>query len=228
MPRKPSVTDDLEPNDEGAKQLPGDASPVLVHPSDTRPISPRYRHQILPCRRRGRETMNSAAHRDRGRCVGRAASLVLCGDMRRLPLLLPILLLVACKGTQAYSKTDLRQVKHGYSTIAPVYLQFHKAYFAGDTRRIVRLYHREQRDCRIVDVVDRRDTIDPNVNLFAVSAGLDDMCNAIESAYAGWAKQHGYPYDKSVELGRPEDVFIQADADWVKMPDQMKHPAALS
>lgn len=112
--------------------------------------------------------------------------------------------------------------------VPPIYRSFKAAYLAQNTAGIRRYYRREQRACHIVDDVDHRDTIDPNVNLFAVSAGLDTLCNDIETAYAQWAKAHGYPYDKSLPPSTPQDVFVDGDASLEKMPDQIKHPAALA
>jgi hypothetical protein len=107
-----------------------------------------------------------------------------------------------------------------------VYRAFKVAYFAGNTRMILTEYARERKVCKLIDVVDKRDTIDPNTNLFVASAGLDSLCNDIESAYAGWAKLHHYPYDKSIVPSRPEDAFVDGDANLEKMPKQMEHPRA--
>jgi hypothetical protein len=147
--------------------------------------------------------------------------------MRRLPLLLLLLpAAVACRGTQAYSSTDLQQVRKVYRTVPPIYRAFKAAYFAGNTSLILKEYAREQKACKLVDVIDKRDTIDPNTNLFVASAGLDSLCNDIESAYTGWAIVHHYPHDKSIVPGRAQDAFVDGDTNLEKMPSQMAHPKA--
>ena len=146
--------------------------------------------------------------------------------MRLLPFFLLLVAAVGCRGTQAYSSTDLQQVRQAYRIIPPVYRAFKAAYYGGNTRVMLKEYAREKKVCRLVDVVDRRDTIDPNTNLFAASAGLDSLCNDVESAYAGWAIKHHYPYDKSIVPSRPQDAFVDGDANLEKMPAQMEHPKA--
>jgi hypothetical protein len=148
--------------------------------------------------------------------------------MRRLSFLVLLLALSACRGTQPYTSEDFHQVRQAYATIPPIYRNFKAAYLAGNRAGILREYRREQRACRLVDVIDNRDTIDPNINLFAVSAGLDTLCNDIEYAYTDWAMKHGYPYDRSITPGRPQDVFVDGDASLEKMPKQMEHPKAFA
>ena len=152
-----------------------------------------------------------------------------CCAMRRVLLLLPLLaVLAACRGTQAYTAEDLAQVKEAYNNIPPIYIAFKRVYYGGDTAGILAEYHKAQAACRVEDAVDKRDTIDPNTNLFAASSGLDSLCNDMDSAYVQWAKQHHYPYDKSIVPGRREDVFVDGDANLLKMPKQMEHPAAFA
>lgn len=151
-----------------------------------------------------------------------------CLDMRRLPVLLVLLLVIGCRGTQAYTRQDLQQVRHAYAVIPPLYSAFKRAFIANNPVQMRRDFRREQVACRPLDQVDQRDTIDPNVNLFEVSVGLDDMCNAIESGYADWNKQHGRPYDRTLTLPAPGQDFVQADTDRLKMPEEMRHPASPS
>jgi hypothetical protein len=147
--------------------------------------------------------------------------------MRRyLIVLLLAPVLAACRGTQAYTQQDLTQVKTAYAELRPVYLHFRHAFYASDTQGILRNYHVERRDCRLVDQIDRRDTIDPNVNLFFASAELDNMCNAIESAYVTWAKPHHYPYLRAIVPGIPKEVFGGTDKELKKMRKYFKHPAS--
>jgi hypothetical protein len=148
--------------------------------------------------------------------------------MRKLWLIVIVLFLAGCQGTQAYTKEDLVQVRQAAATIKPIYLQFRHDYFADDTPAVLRDYAQEQRACKLVDLIDKRDTIDPNVDLFQASAELDDLCNAIESAYVYWAKKHGYPYDKTVVPGRKQEVFLGSDADLKTLPKYLRTPRALS
>lgn len=148
--------------------------------------------------------------------------------MRKLFFLGLLLVLAGCRGTQPYTAKDLNGVKVAEATVIPVYLQFKRDYQSNEPVRIEQGYEREQQACRQVDVIDRRDTIDPNVNLFQASAQLDDFCNAIESAYAYWAKKHGLPYDKVVVPGRHQEVFLQSDADLLTIHKYLRHPSALS
>ena len=128
--------------------------------------------------------------------------------MRRLFLLGLLVALAGCRGTQLYTPQDLTAVKSAEATIVPVYLQFKRDYGRDNLARIKHTYAQEQRVCKQVDIIDKRDTIDPNVNLFQASAELDDFCNAIESAYVYWAKRHGLPYDKTIVPGRRQEVFL--------------------
>jgi hypothetical protein len=148
--------------------------------------------------------------------------------MRGLFFLGVLLLLAGCRGTQTYTAQDLTAVKAAEATIVPVYLQFKQDYGRDNQARIERTYAREQEVCMQVDVIDKRDSIDPNVNLFQASAELDDFCNAIESAYVYWAKRHGLPYDKTIVPGRRQEVFLQSDADLLTIQKYLRHPSALS
>jgi hypothetical protein len=148
--------------------------------------------------------------------------------MRRLLLLAVLVVLAGCRGTQAYTAEDLSGVKAAEATIVPVYLEFKQEYGRDNQVAIQRTYAQEQQDCKQVDVIDKRDTIDPNVNLFQASAELDDFCNAIESAYVYWAKRHGLPYDKSIVPGRRQEVFLGSDGDLKTINKYLRHPAALS
>jgi hypothetical protein len=145
-----------------------------------------------------------------------------------LPLVLATMLLAGCRGTQPYTSPDLKQVRAGYVLIKPVYLDFRAAYVRKDKPAIIRAYHRERVVCRVPDEIDKRDTIDPNVQLFQASIVLDNLCNAVESAYAYWAKQHGLPYDKNITPGRESEVFAGSDAGLEKIDGYLRHPASLS
>lgn len=148
--------------------------------------------------------------------------------MRWLTLLVLLVGLSACGQTQLYTPQDLRQVRQVYATLPPIYRSFRAAYLAGNKEGILRGYREERKACRLVDEIDKRDTIDPNINLFAASAGFDSLCNDIEYAYMDWAKKHGYPYVKALVPVRPQDVFVDGDFNIKKMPKQMQHPAAYS
>lgn len=148
--------------------------------------------------------------------------------MRRLSLLALLILLAGCRGTQPYTAQDLSGVKVAQATIVPVYVAFKRSYFRDDVAAVKQTYAQEQRDCKQVDVIDKRDTIDPNVNLFQASAELDDLCNAIESAYVYWARKHGLPYDKTILPGRRQEVFLGSDTDLKTLPKYLRHPSALS
>jgi hypothetical protein len=137
-------------------------------------------------------------------------------------------LLVGCGLPPPFTKQDLQQVRQGYATILPLYNDFKTAYFQENTQRILSDYQQEQKDCRLVDEIDNRDTIDPNTNLFQASAGLDDMCNWIEEAYAGWAKPLGYPYPKDVIPSPRTYAFTNTAETLAKIPKYLQHPAALS
>jgi hypothetical protein len=139
-----------------------------------------------------------------------------------------LLLLTSCGASQAYTSQDLTDVKSIYASLLPVYLNFSNAYAQGDWSQMTVNYHREQVICTRVDVVDRRDTIDTNTNLFQASVGLDNFCNDIESAYAGWEKLHRHPYDKRVVPSYPENAFKASILSQQLMKKYLRRPAALS
>lgn len=148
--------------------------------------------------------------------------------MRRLPLACLLVLLAACRGTSPYTQQDLAQVERGYRIVPPIYRHFKHAYARNDLPAMTRWYHRERIACRLVDRIDQRDTIDANTNLFAASNGLDALCNDIEYAYAGWRKAHGLHYDTRLTPGDPATVFEDGDIALLKMPLELRHPAALA
>ena len=139
-----------------------------------------------------------------------------------------LLLLAGCTGQQPYTAQDLHQVRTAYRELRPTYIAFKQAYGASNARGIVRQYHREQIECRMVDRIDARDTIDPNTDLFEASVGLDNFCNAIEQAYAYWARTHGQPVPKGVAPSAPDDPFLGSDKSLAQMPVLLRHPAALA
>jgi hypothetical protein len=145
-----------------------------------------------------------------------------------LPCALLVLLLAGCRGTQDYTSQDLSQVHQGYAEILPTYKAFRQAYLSNNTARILSLYRREQQQCKLPDQIDKRDSIDPNVNLFLASVGLDDMCDTIESGYVTWAKPHGYPYPKDVLPSRPAEVFIGTDTEIKRLPHYLKKSDSFS
>jgi hypothetical protein len=149
--------------------------------------------------------------------------------MRASLLLLPLLIVLAgCRGTEPYSKQDLAQVNQAYAEIRPIYRAFEKAYFANDTPRILSYYAKEQRACHLVDEIDARDTIDPNVNLYQASFALDVFCNDIESAYAQWAIAHHRPYDKTVVPSLRDEAFKDGDDYMTNMSKWLKSPSHLA
>ena len=147
--------------------------------------------------------------------------------MRRiLPALALGLLLTACAGPAPYTQTDLQQVRAVYRTLVPTYASFKSAYLSNNSPEMKSDFRTEQRVCRTVDQIDRRDTISPNVNLFLVSEGLDNLCNSIEYAYATWRHQHHMSYNESLNLGAPADLFVHADASLLLMPSELRHPSS--
>lgn len=146
--------------------------------------------------------------------------------MRLLPVLAVVLLLfTACRGTYAYTPRDLRQVRQDYHTVVPIYLQFRSAFLHGDGPAILYWHHREVSACRLNNRIDKRDTIDSRTNLWAASVGLDDLCNAMDSAYAYWALQHHLPYDKRLYPAPPSQVFVGSDAALAVLPGELAHPS---
>jgi hypothetical protein len=145
---------------------------------------------------------------------------------RLLPVLALGFLLAACAGQEPYTQQDLVQVRGVYRTLAPTYRTFRAAYLRNDFRTMRAAFATEQRVCRVVDQIDRRDTISPNVQLFVASEGLDNMCNSIEYAYASWRHDHHLPYNESLQLGAEADLFVRADASLEQMPAELRHPSA--
>lgn len=111
--------------------------------------------------------------------------------------------------------------------IEPTYVAFRQAYLAKNTADILKYYQREQRQCKLVDQIDSRDTIDPSVALFQASAALDDFCNTIETAYATWAQAHHLPYEKALVSGTPSQIFIGMDLEAVIVPALLKNPSVI-
>jgi hypothetical protein len=136
--------------------------------------------------------------------------------------------LAGCRGSESYSQQDLQQVHQVYAELRPMYETFKRAFMAGDAAEIFRIYAEERAPCSIVDQIDNRDTIDPNVALFQASITLDDLCNAIESGYAEWAVEHHRPYPKDLQPLRPSELFVGAEADLKKMNGYLRHPSALA
>jgi len=147
---------------------------------------------------------------------------------RSLFLLLLLPLLAACRGTQLYTSQDLSQVKKAYAELKPTYLAFERAFEANNTREILSGYHTELHQCHLVDAIDQRDTIDPNINLFYASAELDNMCNAIELGYTTWASTRGYPYPHDIVPARPIDIFPGTDSGLLLMKMYLAKPSALA
>lgn len=140
---------------------------------------------------------------------------------------IPLLLLVAvtgCSGTRPYTAQDLRQVRTAAARIVPIYVNFMTAYERSDAAGMIKGYHQEQVACRLEDRVDRRDTIDPNTNLFEASADLDNFCNQIESAYARWAISQHLPYDKTI-VPAGNNPFADSQIALAKLPALLAHPA---
>ncbi|GAC1445014.1 MAG: hypothetical protein NVSMB52_05090 [Chloroflexota bacterium] len=148
--------------------------------------------------------------------------------MRVTVLLLLSLVLVGCRGTQPYTEQDLRQVKQVFSKLGPTYAAFKVAYRAHDLVGMRAALSQEQKECKKVDEIDARDTIDPTVELFQASYGLDSICNSIEMAYVIWAKKHHLPYDKRVFPSRPSQVFLGGNSAAKKMSKYFRHPEALA
>lgn len=149
--------------------------------------------------------------------------------MRYTLLAAPLLLLLsACSPGPPYTQQDLREVNLAYSQIRPIYFDFRSAYIHHDAAGIRSGFEREQVACRLVDKIDRRDSIDPNTKLFTASSALDSFCNDIESAYEYWAKAHHLPYDRTVVRETYPDVFKDGDYNMKRMRKILRDPAGLS
>lgn len=147
--------------------------------------------------------------------------------LRALIALFALVILAGCAGSQPYESIDLQQVTEAYHTITPIYNAFKVAYAANDERQMNVLYAREQRACRLVDTIDARDTIDPNIDLFQASAYLDTFCNDIETAYNAWRQAHHLSYDANLPSTLPGTYFEDGDYNMTQMPIMLRHPAAL-
>lgn len=145
--------------------------------------------------------------------------------VRAFPLLIiPLILLSACRGTYAYTHLDLVQTWEEYHHIVPIYRQFHTVYLADNGSEIQDLHRREVAACQINYAVDKRDTIDPSTNLWQASVTLDDLCNAMDSAYAYWAEKHHLPYDNQLYAAPPDQVFQQSDLELQMLWKELLHP----
>jgi hypothetical protein len=143
-------------------------------------------------------------------------------------LVIALVVLTSCGSSRPYTSQDLKDVKSIYASLLPVYLNFRSAYARSDWTQMTLDYRAEQVLCARVDVVDVRDTIDPNANLFQASVGLDNFCNDIESAYAGWEKSYHRAYDKRVVPSYPENAFKGSQLSLKQMNMYLRRPAALS
>jgi hypothetical protein len=143
-------------------------------------------------------------------------------------LILTPLAIAASRSSNPYTSQALRDVKQNYAQLHPVYLRFKASYQRKDALAMADQYRREQIVCAKVDKVDQRDTIDPNTDLFAASAELDNVCNLIESAYAAWEKAHHLKWDKRVTPAFPGDLWSGEDLSLKKMRGYLRHPSALS
>lgn len=147
--------------------------------------------------------------------------------MRRIVSVLALgFLLAACAGSQPYAPQDLQQIRSTYSVLGPTYRSFKAAYLSSNFPVMQAGFRREQRVCRTVDEIDKRDSISPSVNLFLASEGLDNMCNAIEYAYASWRRDHHMSWDESLNLGPEADLFVNSDDSLEHMPAELRHPSA--
>lgn len=147
--------------------------------------------------------------------------------MRRLlPVLALGFLIAGCAGSTPYTQTDLQQVRSVAQVLVPDYRSFKAAYLSNNYPMMTADFRTEQRVCVTVDKIDRRDTISPNVKLFLVSEGLDNLCNSIEYAYATWRHERHMSYNESLNLGSPADLFVNADASLEQMPAELRHPGS--
>lgn len=145
--------------------------------------------------------------------------------MRFAILLVLAVALAGCNFTSPpYTQADITQVNEAYHMLHSNYLDFKKAYWSHNDPLLRTSYHRVEQACRIVDVIDNRDSIDPNVKLFSASAELDNFCNDIEVVHAVWAKDHHYHYQAKLLPDIPEETFLGADKCFATMPDLLAHP----
>ncbi len=149
--------------------------------------------------------------------------------MRTLLLtLVAIPLLAGCGSSQPYTQQDLHDVEQAWTVLRPLYTDFRTAFHRGDFQEMTRDYARERAECKHVDAIDQRDTIDPNTNLFQASGGLDGMCNTIESVYAAWEKAHHMRYDKTIVPEFLFEAFKGSNRGLRIMADFLRHPAEYS
>ncbi|MGH2449363.1 MAG: hypothetical protein ACRDFS_12275 [Chloroflexota bacterium] len=140
---------------------------------------------------------------------------------------LPFVLLAGCGSSQPYTALDLRQVNRGWASLKPIYFHFRNAYYGKNAAAMLHAYHQERRECRLMDQIDKRDTINPNTRLFEASSDLDSICNTIESVENMWAENHHKPYDKNLPLADPP-YFEGTDQIVLVMPSLLAAPAKLS
>jgi hypothetical protein len=146
-----------------------------------------------------------------------------------LGAVLALALVVSARGSGApYTKQDLDQVTTTFYAMVPVYRSFATAFLTHNDPVMEQDFREEQRYCKVVDAIDQRDTIDPNTNLFAVSAGLDNFCNGIEEYYAAWRKSQHLPYDHSVQPGDTSHAFVGTEDYITLLSKQIKHPSQLT
>ncbi|MGI8969022.1 MAG: hypothetical protein ACR2GA_07970 [Chloroflexota bacterium] len=149
--------------------------------------------------------------------------------MRVFAFIVLLVALAGCAGTQPYSQRDFHQVTTAFHQLVPAWWGYEQAYKRHDTAGILRNFHVEQHVCyTLVDEVDHRDTIDPNVNLFHASASLDNICNSIEELYRTWAQKNGYPFNKHIPPALPAQTFLGQNKELPIMTKQMRHPSALT
>lgn len=148
--------------------------------------------------------------------------------MRFLPFAALLLLLAGCASTALYQPVDTDQVRTAAAEIVPVYEGFKQAYLSNNGASLAYWYGREQNDCKLVDVIDKRDSIDPNIKLFAASENLDDLCNDIEVAWAYWAKQHHMKYESKLVPAVVTDAWVDGDKRVALLPELMAHPSQLA
>ena len=123
---------------------------------------------------------------------------------------------------------DTVQVRQAASEIVPVYQGFKHAYLSNNGASLAYWYGREQQDCKLVDVIDKRDSIDPNIKLFAASENLDDLCNDIEVAWAYWAKQHHMKYEEKLVPAVVSDAWLDGDKRVETLPVLLRNPDQLA
>lgn len=143
-------------------------------------------------------------------------------------ILVIALVLSARSASAPYSKQDLTQVDQTFAALVPVYRSFAAAFHSHNGPVMEQDFRAEQRYCKVVDAIDQRDTIDPNTNLFAVSAGLDNFCNGIEEYYAAWRKSQHLSYDHSLKPGDTSHAFVGTEEYITLLTKQIRHPSQLT